>query len=152
MTAYLICLYLTNIPTSTSSVPQELLIMAIPYPEGECFFDRKALKAPGGSYDPENLGHFYSNMMVEYIYNEESYHGEKASNFADGGFQHRRSEYNIVRTMIWDTFFGAWAQLPFSYGPTPQTVTRRTQHSLCCHAPVFVARDKGDAAQVSPHA
>ncbi|KAK8009901.1 hypothetical protein PG990_008866 [Apiospora arundinis] len=121
--------------------------MAIPYPEGECFFDRKALKAPGGSYDPENLGHFYSNMMVEYIYNEESYHGEKASNFASGGFQHQRSAYNIVRTLTYDTYFGAWEQLPFSYGPTPQTVKRRTQHSLCCHAPAFVARDKGDAAQ-----
>ncbi|KAK8118447.1 uncharacterized protein PG998_003073 [Apiospora kogelbergensis] len=121
--------------------------MAIPYPEGECFFERKALKAPGGSYDPENLGHFYSNMMVEYIYNEESYHGEKAANFEGGGFQHQRSAYNIVRTMAYDTYFGAWEQLPFSYGPTPQTVTRRAQHSLCIHAPAFVARDKGDAAQ-----
>ncbi|KAK6827251.1 hypothetical protein PG987_010592 [Apiospora arundinis] len=121
--------------------------MAIPYPEGECFFDRKALKAPGGNYDPEDLGHFYSNMMVEYIYNEESYHGEKASNFAAGGFQHLRTAYEIVKALNWGTYFGAWEQLPFSYGPTPQTVKRRTQHSLCHHAPTFVARDKGEAAQ-----
>ncbi len=42
--------------------------MAQPFPEGEVFFLRNALTR--GSFTAENKEHFYSHMLVEFVYNK----------------------------------------------------------------------------------
>lgn len=128
--------------------------MAMPYPEGEVFFDRNVLKAPNKKvYDASNIEQFYSHMMIEYIWNEEAYHGAKNAGWnedtvtIDNSYSHPRSSYRVVRNILWDTYYGVWEDLPFSYGPTPQDIKKRHQHELNVFAPDFVAREKGNAAE-----
>ncbi|KAF5679387.1 hypothetical protein FHETE_804 [Fusarium heterosporum] len=71
--------------------------MAIPYPEGEVFFARSVLRNSNPNhYQADNVEHFYSHFMVEYIWNVEADHGSKNAN-SPHGHSHPRSGYSIVR-------------------------------------------------------
>ncbi|KAL9026402.1 MAG: hypothetical protein Q9196_004928 [Gyalolechia fulgens] len=124
--------------------------MALAYPEGECFFVRSKLDT--SVYHPENVKDFYSHLMVEYVWNREADHGYnecKTREFKKGlGHSHPRSGYKIVRGAFWDTDYGNWTQLPFSYGTHAKQITRRVEHNLCTNGNIFRDREKGGAYQV----
>ena len=120
--------------------------MALSYPEGECFFERSALKSD--AYDANNLQDFYAYMLVEYIWNQESYHGSRLANSPQGRW-HPRSGYKIVNGHLWNTDYGCWENLPFSYGPEPNDIRRRGQHDLCTSGNRFKDRENGASAEVN---
>ncbi|KAF4993973.1 hypothetical protein FGRMN_6104 [Fusarium graminum] len=122
--------------------------MGMPYPEGEIFFARSVLRNSNPEhYQAENVEHFYSHFMVEYIWNVEADHGSKNAN-SPRGHSHPRSGYSIVRGGGgWKTDYGNWQQLPFSYGPSETNIRRRLQHNLCTSGPRFKSHEKGDAAE-----
>ena len=123
--------------------------MALTYPEGECYFRRSALDINlPDQYHASDPKDFYSHMMVEYVWNRESYHGQKDSNYPKG-YTHPRSEFKIVTGYAWGTNYGAWTHLPFSYGPHFSDIRRRVQHELCINGNDFRDREKGGAYQVS---
>ncbi|KAF1814000.1 hypothetical protein P152DRAFT_372319, partial [Eremomyces bilateralis CBS 781.70] len=119
--------------------------MAVPYPQGECFFKKSALQsAVEGRFNAENPLHFYSNLMVEVIWNRESHHGPNEAKIPTG-HPHRRSDYKIVYGDAgWQTEYGVWTHLPFSYGQYNHP-TRRVQHELCTWGYRFKKREWGDA-------
>ncbi|KAI1022154.1 hypothetical protein LB504_007335 [Fusarium proliferatum] len=121
--------------------------MALPYPEGEVFFLRSVLcnKNPA-HYQADNPAHFYSHLMVEFIWNVEADHGSKAAN-SWTGHSHSRSPYAIVKGSSWNTHYGNWKQLPFSYGPRESDIRRRLEHNLCTNGNRFKKHEKGDAAE-----
>ena len=123
--------------------------MAVPYPQGECFFKRSALKSESaGRFNAEDPSHFYSNMLVEMLWNQESHHGSVNSK-SPGGHPHRRSDYKIVYGGGgWKTHHGVWTELPFSYG-SYEHPTRRVQHKLCTDGYRFKKVQQGDALEVS---
>ncbi|KAM0347326.1 hypothetical protein ACHAPU_004845 [Fusarium lateritium] len=123
--------------------------MAIPYPEGEVFFARSVLRNDNPNhYQADNVEHFYSHFMVEYIWNVEADHGSKNAN-SPRGHSHPRSGYSIVRGGGgWKTDYGNWQQLPFSYGPSETNIKRRLQHNLCTSGSRFKSHEKGDAAEM----
>ena len=127
----------------------------MPYPEGEVFFDRNVLKSINPKvYDANDLGKFYSHLMIEYLWNQETYHGSPANGWDEAtatvsdDWKHPRSAYEIVRALNWDTFYGVYDNLPFSYGNAPGNIMKRHQHELNRFAPDFVNREKGVAAEV----
>ena len=129
--------------------------MAMPYPEGEVFFDRKVLKSSNPKvYDANDISKFYSHLMIEYIWNEETYHGSPANGWNEDtatvpdDWKHPRTSYQVVRAFNWDTFYGVYTNLPFSYGNTPGNILKRHQHELDTNAADFVNREKGVAAEV----
>ncbi|KAL8797923.1 MAG: hypothetical protein Q9182_007120 [Xanthomendoza sp. 2 TL-2023] len=111
--------------------------MALAYPEGECFFTRSALSS--SVYNADDPKDFYSQMMVEYVWNREADHGWRNSQ----GHRHPRSGYQIVKGSNWDTSYGNWTHLPFSYGSHWNKITKRVQHDLCTTGNVFKDREKG---------
>jgi hypothetical protein len=122
--------------------------MALPYPEGEVFFERSVLRAPGG-YSANNIDHFYSHFMVEYIWNVPANHGSKSAN-SPNGHHHSRSPYKIVKGSNWGTHYGNWTQLPFNYGrgnDNPNNISERRQHNLCTWGDRFKNQEKGDSAE-----
>ncbi|GAM38921.1 hypothetical protein TCE0_034r10049 [Talaromyces pinophilus] len=121
--------------------------MAFAYPQGECFFKRSALKSsdPKGRYDAENPLRFYSCLLVEMIWNREAYHGSKECNEYGGGHSHKRSDFKMVwGGGGWQTTYGNWSHLPFSYDNYTQP-SRRVQHELCTWGYRFKKREQGDA-------
>ena len=48
----------------------------------------------------------------------------------------------------WNTDYGCWEQLSFSYGPTPDNIKRRFQHNLCTSGNKIKAREQGASAEV----
>ncbi|KAG8527324.1 uncharacterized protein KY384_007476 [Bacidia gigantensis] len=117
--------------------------MALAYPEGECFFTRKALDSSAAdgykASDPKN---FYSHMMIEYVWNH------WADSVSVGRRNHPRAEYKNVTGVGWNTRFGAWSELPISYGPRPDDIKRRGSHKLCTNGNVFRDRDNGGGDQL----
>ncbi|KAI9373510.1 hypothetical protein BJX61DRAFT_552185 [Aspergillus egyptiacus] len=96
--------------------------MALPYPEGECFFKRSALKSEkSGRFDAEDPAHFYSTMIIEMVWNKEAHHGSKEAN-SPHGHPHNRSGYQIFPS-------------------------RRVQHELCTSGARFKARERGGSAE-----
>ncbi|KAL5590384.1 hypothetical protein FOBRF1_013941 [Fusarium oxysporum] len=121
--------------------------MAIPYPEGEVFFIRSVLRNKDPThYQADNPAHFYSHLMVEFIWNVEADHGSKNAN-SWTGHSHPRSPYTIVTGSGWNTHYGNWKQLPFSYGPRESDIRRRLEHNLCASGNRFKDHEKGDAAE-----
>ena len=122
--------------------------MALTYPEGEAFFLRSALDSPDRTgYQASDPKQFYSHIMVEYIWNRWSDHGSSNTK----GNSHPRAEYKVVQgTGWWSTYYGAWAHLPFSYGPEPSDIKRRVQHQLCTNGDRFVSLEKGGSNEVNP--
>jgi len=124
--------------------------MAMAYPEGECFFVRSGLAtSQSDGYHAENINQFHSHFMVEYIWNKEAYHGSRNAN-EPKGFSHSRSGYKIVNGSWWNTSYGNWTQLPFSYGPSGSDIKRRVQHNLCTNGNRFRDHEKGGSAEVCP--
>ncbi|KAJ4122728.1 hypothetical protein NW768_010169 [Fusarium equiseti] len=138
--------------------------MALPYPEGEVFFMRSALRSKlqmpslrkeGTTWKVDmvnfskyqaGMKDFYSHFMVEYIWNRPADHASEAANTAGGGHRHPRSPYTIVRGGGgWRTDYGNWTQLPFSYGPSEDNIKRRVQHNLCTDGKLFKQRERGAA-------
>ncbi|KAL8778972.1 MAG: hypothetical protein Q9213_007157 [Squamulea squamosa] len=120
--------------------------MALAYPEGKCFFIRSALDS--SVYHANDVNDFYSHLMVEYVWNREADHGSKACMTAEsrrgGGHRHPRSGYKIVRgAWHWDTDYGNWVHLPFSYGTHWKSITRRVEHELCTNGTRFMERENG---------
>ncbi|PWI64480.1 hypothetical protein PCL_09635 [Purpureocillium lilacinum] len=80
--------------------------MAMPYPEGEVFFKRSALKIAKGngehpwSFNPDNAKDFASHILVEYIYNRPDGHDGKRcySVYSEvgGSKYYRPSSFNIM--------------------------------------------------------
>jgi len=122
--------------------------MAMAYPEGEVFFARSGLATPQpNGYRAENMSHFHSHIMVEYIWNLPADHASQAAN-SPHGHTHPRSGYRIVRGSWWNTDYGTWTHLPFSYGPTEGNIQRRVQHNLCVNGNIFRDQERGAAVQV----
>ncbi|KAI4094834.1 MAG: hypothetical protein LQ339_007397 [Xanthoria mediterranea] len=115
--------------------------MALAYPEGESFFVRTKLES--SEYHANDVKDFYSHMMIEYVWNREALHG----GYSHGGHQHPRSGYRIVRGSWWNTDYGNWTALPFSYGPDANSITRRVEHRLCTNGNAFRDRQKGGSYQ-----
>ena len=114
--------------------------MAILYPEGECFFKRSALSNKGFSADkPED---FYSNMLVEFIWNQPAFTGPAAWE-PHGHPRSYKTSVDITTRYAWFT------QLPFSYGPTYTDIKRRFQHNLCTSPGRLQNRINGAAAEVN---
>ncbi|KAK6810952.1 hypothetical protein RU639_013269 [Aspergillus parasiticus] len=66
--------------------------MALPYPEGKCYFKRSALRHRYyGGYDADDDNQFYKHILVEYIWNVEADHGSRAAN-SPNGYSHPRSK------------------------------------------------------------
>ncbi|KAL5360267.1 hypothetical protein BJX96DRAFT_175130 [Aspergillus floccosus] len=103
--------------------------MALPYPEGECFFRRSALHSETGNwFNAEDPAHFYSTMIPD-------------------GHPHKRSDYKIVwGGGNWKTSYGNWSWCPFTYGNWKYP-SRRVQHELCTWGYRFKLREYGDAAE-----
>ena len=116
--------------------------MALAYPEGESFFDINLLKE--GPYNASNLSDFYSNLLVEFVWNypvdsEMLLRNETKARQAE--WNHPRVKYNIAlapRQMesnlvptISQPDHGTWTSLPFMYGPSEKEVKRRVDHNLC---------------------
>lgn len=141
----------TPFPTSPSIYSLVLVLisqMALAYPEGECFFNRKGLcTSIKDSYKATKPEDFYSHFMVEYIFNKEADHASTNCNYPDG-FTHPRSGYKIVSGSGWNTYYGCWETMPFSYGPKNE-ITRRHQHELCVNGNRFVQFERGGSAEVS---
>jgi hypothetical protein len=92
--------------------------MALAYPEGECFFNRKRLcSTEEGGYKATDPKQFYSHFMLEYIWNKEADHGSKETNFGQGknGWKHKRSGYKVVRGNLWDTFMRNFSAASFPW-------------------------------------
>ncbi|KAF7911248.1 uncharacterized protein EAF01_002755 [Botrytis porri] len=139
--------------------------MAVPYPEGEVFFDRKVLaQRSKDGYRADNQKDFYSHFMIEYVWNVEAYHGSKNANSVAIGYQsvlgiqipvlkpgvghkHRRSGYKISKGDKWETHYGNWTQLPISYGPEQGDIKRRVEHNLCTSGNRFRNYEWGDSAE-----
>ncbi|KUJ14838.1 uncharacterized protein LY89DRAFT_735902 [Mollisia scopiformis] len=119
--------------------------MAIPYPEGECFFNLEGWKA-SAEYDPNKAEDFYSRMLVEYIYNVEADHASEACH-SPSGYSHPRSIYNIVRGSNWKTDYGCWCLLPIQYGMSYDKPTRFLRHELCSEGNAFRDHEKGGSAE-----
>ncbi|KAL8671355.1 MAG: hypothetical protein Q9168_004137 [Polycauliona sp. 1 TL-2023] len=121
--------------------------MALAYPEGECFFQRSVLDS--SVYHANDVKDFYSHLMVEFVWNKEADHGAGECMTAESrkgrGHRHPRSGYKIVRGSWWDTDYGNWTQLPFSYGTHWKKITRRVEHNLCVNGNQFRDREKGGA-------
>jgi hypothetical protein len=99
-------------------------------------------------FDAENPLHFYSCLVVEMVWNKEAYHGSKECNESGGGHSHKRSDFKMVwGGGGWQTTYGAWSHLPFSYGDYSQP-SRRVQHELCTWGYRFKKREQGDAYEV----
>ncbi len=59
--------------------------MALAYPEGECFFKRSVLNtSQADGYHAGKIEDFYSNIVVEYVWNQEAYHGSVAAKSPKG--------------------------------------------------------------------
>ena len=125
--------------------------MALAYPEGECFFVQSKLDS--SEYHATNVKDFYSHMMVEYVWNREADHGPEECKTEEsrdgGGHRHPRSGYKITRGLWWNTDYGNWTQLPFSYGPHWKKISRRVEHSLCTNGNDFRDREKGGSYKVN---
>lgn len=118
--------------------------MALAYPEGECFFIRSSLaSSKSDGFHPDNAEEFYKTIIVEYVWNVEAYHASATV------YKHPRSECKIVRGDWWNTDYGCWSQLPFSYGPSESDIRRRVQHNLCTNGNRFRDYEKGGSAEVS---
>ncbi|KAL8830035.1 MAG: hypothetical protein Q9191_001674 [Dirinaria sp. TL-2023a] len=133
--------------------------MALAYPEGECFFVRSGLAtSQSDGYHADNAKDFYSNMLVEFVWNLEVCKGEEAGvqYLPDGmggrwmvpsktpKYSHPRAGYRVVDAE-WghNSLYGCWDTLPFSYGPE-NSIKRRDGHDLCTNGNRFFAReDKG---------
>ena len=63
--------------------------MPLPYPEGECYFKRSALKS--GGWDAENLEHFGSHGLIEHVWNDWIDHGVNNSVWTESTFVNGRS-------------------------------------------------------------
>jgi hypothetical protein len=94
--------------------------MAMPYPEGEAFFERSALKSKSdGRFNAEDPAHFYSTMLVQMVWNVEAHHGSKnaRANASPKGHPHARSNYQTVYGGGgWQTAYGTCRWYPFTYG------------------------------------
>ena len=123
--------------------------MALAYPEGECFFQRSVLNtSQADGYHADKVEDFYSHLLVEFVWNQEAYHGSVAAR-RPGGRSHPRSGYKIVNSGDWSpTEYGAWEQPPFSYGPALNDIKRRFQHNLCTSGGRFKKRHNGGSAEV----
>lgn len=148
------CFLSTLRGSSSAAVSQtdsrQVYIMALAYPEGECFFKRSALNAQQqDGYHADNCKDFYSHIMVEYIWNQEAYHGSTDAKTYTGKRSHPRSEYRVVNGDWWNTDYGVWCNVPFSYGPTPNDIKRRFEHNLCTWGNRIRDREKGASAEVS---
>ncbi len=83
--------YISSSP-SHNFYPDTLLLdsiyvskMALAYPEGECFFKRSVLNtSQADGYHADKIEDFYSKMMVEYVWNQEAYHGSVAAKSPKG--------------------------------------------------------------------
>ena len=122
--------------------------MALAYPVGECFFQRSGLDTsqPEG-FHASDPNQFHTRMLVEYVWNKEAHHGSKECN-SPGGYWHFRSGYKIVRGAWWNTDYGNWTHLPFSYGPTEKDIKRTNNHNLCVNGNRFRDREKGGSYEV----
>lgn len=81
--------------------------MALPYPEGEVFFKRSALKLPQGNYkysadEPEA---FYTYVLVEQVWNTwaSSNNTEPSIKMMPG---HKRAEHKTGTAGLYNTEFG----------------------------------------------
>ncbi|KAJ5646933.1 hypothetical protein N7490_003305 [Penicillium lividum] len=119
--------------------------MAIPYPQGECFFKRSSLTSEKPErFNAENPAHFYDTLIVEPIWNKVAYHGEK-------NCQNRSNPRSDLKVVYdgggWKTHYGNWSHIPFTYGnyAKPETVNKRIRHELCTWGYRFKKREWGDA-------
>ncbi|KAL5339783.1 hypothetical protein BJX70DRAFT_397491 [Aspergillus crustosus] len=123
--------------------------MAVPYPQGECFFRRSALKSyitdtKNPRFNAEDESHFYSTMLIEMVWNRESHHGSAETN-GTKGHPHKRSDYEVVYGGGgWKTYYGAYKHLPLTYGDYRKP-TRRVQTELCTWGWRFKNRERGAA-------
>ncbi|RDW61712.1 uncharacterized protein DSM5745_10384 [Aspergillus mulundensis] len=123
--------------------------MALPYPEGECFFKRSALHSQkSGGFNADDPAHFYSTMMIEVVWNREAHHGSKKcnENGKPRGHPHKRTDYKIVYATSWNTAYGNWAWLPITYG-NARYPARRVKHELCTWGYRFYQREVGAAEE-----
>lgn len=56
--------------------------------------------------------------------------------------KHPRSGYRMVRGDWWNTDYGCWDSLPFSYGPATNDIKRPGVHNLCVSGNRFRDREK----------
>ncbi|PSD91293.1 hypothetical protein C7G62_19185, partial [Acinetobacter baumannii] len=113
------------------------VIMALAYPEGECFFRRSALNSSNKEYyQADRPDHFYGHFLLEFIWNKPSHTGSDAREKRT----HPRTSYQLIdETLILPMggfrvgpFIGAWKQLPIVYGSHySKGQHRRVQHNLC---------------------
>ncbi|PWY67076.1 hypothetical protein BO94DRAFT_434434, partial [Aspergillus sclerotioniger CBS 115572] len=119
--------------------------MALSYPEGECFFKRSALRS--ATYDADKPEHFYSHMLVEYIWNRPAFQGSDSEYASDVHF-HPRSPYRVVKGDLWSTQYGNWANIFFLYGTKPHSDRyRQVGHNLCVNGNRFRDQEKGAALE-----
>ncbi|KAB8210360.1 hypothetical protein BDV34DRAFT_220954 [Aspergillus parasiticus] len=119
--------------------------MALPYPEGKCYFKRSALRHRYyGGYDADDDNQFYKHILVEYIWNVEADHGSRAAN-SPNGYSHPRSKYGIYKGSNWGTHYGNWQYLPFSYATSmsPNSPKYQYNHNLCRSGNRFKGYEKG---------
>lgn len=120
-----------------------ILAMALSYPEGEVFFSHRGLNSSNSSYQADNPQHFYSHLMIEYVWNVEADHDSKNAN-SPKGHSHYRSDYGIVKGSSWSTHYGNWTHLPISYGGSSvNSIIRRTSHNLCQSGNRFKDHERG---------
>ncbi|KAF7920161.1 uncharacterized protein EAE97_011502 [Botrytis byssoidea] len=143
--------------------------MAILYPEGEVFSDRKVLAQNSkNGYRVDDEKQFYSHFMIEYVWNREAYHGSKNANSISVSYKsflgmevpvlgpglghtHRRSGYKVSQGDFWDTHYGNWTHLPVSYGAGGSDIKRRVQHNLCTSGNRFRNYESSSIRPTSRH-
>lgn len=121
--------------------------MAFSYPESLVYFLRSTLCTNDpNAYHATDPNWFYSNFIIEYIWNVEADHHPSE------GRSHPRSGYGIVKGSNWGTKYGNFKHLPVNYvkageGFTPGKIAERRQHNLCQNGNRFRDYEKGDSAE-----
>jgi len=88
---------------------------------------------------------FYGHFLVKYIWNQEAYHASYAANMPR---THPRSTKRVVDADWWNTVYGYWAWLPFSYRYKRSEIKSLDKHYLCTNGNRFRDREIGGAAEV----
>ncbi|KAJ4985113.1 hypothetical protein SVAN01_09416 [Stagonosporopsis vannaccii] len=102
--------------------------MALPYPEGKSYFVPEGLVGHVNGYHATNPKDFYTNFLVEYLWNVPAYWNvddAKADDVFPG--KHPRSKAKVAGSngpVNWD-------YITFSYGTEPGKIGRSVMHNLC---------------------
>ena len=85
--------------------------MSLPYPEGEVFFKRSALKHPSSGFDADSQASFYKHALVETVWNNrfcnQSEHPDS--------FKHRFCSLNKHDPDLWETDYYTWSYQRFHF-------------------------------------